>query len=147
MSTILVSFSRLTNITTVGVTSSEKATINYEKNVVTMTIIENDNPYGVIGWKERIQVTNEKIEINSSVLIIIKREAGNYGNVTVFYETVVVSDVGMKERPAIPNVDFTPVKGNVTFLERQSEVYIYIEVNYVSFFILLVLYPVLKEGL
>ena len=129
----MVFFSRLTNTTTVGVTSSEKATINYEKNVATVTIIENDNPYGVIGWKENIQVTNEKTEINSSVLIIIKREEGNYGDVSVFYETVVVKEVGVKERPAVPNVDFTPVKGSVTFSDRQSEVYIEIEVNHVSF--------------
>lgn len=133
MSTILVTFSRLTNTSTVGVTSSEKASINYEKNVVMVIIIENDNPYGVIGWKEKIQVTNEKTDINSSVLITIKREEGNYGNVTVFYETVVLNEVGVKERPAVPTVDFTPVKGNVTFSNRQSEVYIEIEVNHVSF--------------
>ena len=98
-----------------------------------VTIIENDNPYGVIGWKEKIQVTNEKTDINSSVLITIKREEGNYGNVAVFYETVVLNEVGVKERPAVPTVDFTPVKGNVTFSNRESEVYIEIEVNHVSF--------------
>ena len=125
---------RLIGIETVSGTNTSQATLNYNINVASITIPANDDPYGVFTWKNSIYVTTENVATSSSVLLILKREKGAFGCVTVFFETVITSNVGPMERPAKPFVDFIPIYSNVTFTENQREAFVFIEVIPVRIF-------------
>ncbi|XP_016041836.2 adhesion G-protein coupled receptor V1 [Erinaceus europaeus] len=75
---------------------------------VTVTILSNDNAFGIISFNMLSSVTvNEPRGRNESVLLALIREKGTYGMVTVTFE------VGGGPNP--PEEDLNPIVGNVTF--------------------------------
>ncbi|XP_057301693.1 adhesion G-protein coupled receptor V1-like isoform X2 [Hydractinia symbiolongicarpus] len=120
---------RLTHIRTVGM-STVGGTINYMQNTALITVLPNDHPYGVFKWKNNIQVTTELTEVNSTVLLVIERQRGVYGDVDVSYETYINISVGMKEQPARPYIDFTPVNGSVVMKEGEREAFVFVNINH-----------------
>ncbi|XP_036619299.1 adhesion G-protein coupled receptor V1 [Trichosurus vulpecula] len=75
---------------------------------VTVTILSNDNAFGVISFDMPSLITvNEPRGRNESVPLILIREKGTYGSVTVSFE--------VEGGPNPPEEDLSPVKGNITF--------------------------------
>ena len=126
---------RLVAVNTSGIQPNTRggATINYLTRTSLVSVLPNDRPYGVVSWKHAITVTTEENEQNSSVPLVLQRSAGTFGTILVSYVTMVTNDVGPRERPARPNIDFTPVSGNVTLKEGVREKFVMIEINHVSF--------------
>ena len=65
--------------------------------------------------------------------LVIIREGGTFGRVLLSYRTVKSSRVDVQERHAVPEKDFTPVHGNVTFEEKQKQAVLYIPIVHVRF--------------
>ncbi|XP_060091684.1 adhesion G-protein coupled receptor V1 isoform X2 [Heteronotia binoei] len=75
---------------------------------VTVTILSNDNAFGIISFNMPASVTmNEPRHGNESVPLALIREKGTYGTVTVIYE--------VEGAPDTPEEDLSPVRGNITF--------------------------------
>ncbi|XP_066129903.1 adhesion G-protein coupled receptor V1 [Saccopteryx bilineata] len=75
---------------------------------VTVTILSNDNAFGIISFNMPFSVTvSEPRSRNESVPLTLIREKGTYGMVTVTFE--------VEGGPNPPEEDLSPVKGNITF--------------------------------
>ncbi|KAG8524634.1 Adhesion G-protein coupled receptor V1 [Galemys pyrenaicus] len=75
---------------------------------VTVTILSNDNAFGIISFNMPSSVTViEPRGRNESVPLTLIREKGTYGMVTVTFE--------VEGGPNPPEEDLSPVKGNITF--------------------------------
>ncbi|XP_031794624.1 adhesion G-protein coupled receptor V1 [Sarcophilus harrisii] len=75
---------------------------------VTVTILSNDNAFGIISFDmPSLIIVNEPRGRNESVPLILIREKGTYGSVTVSFE--------VEGGPNPPEEDLCPVKGNITF--------------------------------
>ncbi|XP_053330924.1 adhesion G-protein coupled receptor V1 [Spea bombifrons] len=83
------------------------------QKVATVTILSNDNAFGVISLNmSSFIIVNELRGRNQSVSVILLREKGTYGSVTVTFEI----DGG----PNSPDEDLAPAKGNITFSTGHS---------------------------
>ncbi|XP_069819007.1 adhesion G-protein coupled receptor V1 isoform X3 [Dendropsophus ebraccatus] len=81
--------------------------------VATVTILSNDNAFGIISINMSSFITvNEPRGRNQSLPVILLREKGTYGSVTVTVEI----DGG----PNPAGEDLIPAKGNITFLSGRS---------------------------
>uniref|UniRef100_A0A4X2LMQ1 Calx-beta domain-containing protein n=1 Tax=Vombatus ursinus TaxID=29139 RepID=A0A4X2LMQ1_VOMUR len=86
---------------------SSKIKLGWPRSV-TVTILSNDNAFGVISFDMPSLITvNEPRGRNESVPFILIREKGTYGSVTVSFE--------VEGGPNPPEEDLSPVKGNITF--------------------------------
>ncbi|XP_042546906.1 adhesion G-protein coupled receptor V1 [Dipodomys spectabilis] len=75
---------------------------------VTVTVLSNDNAFGIISFTMPSPVTvSEPRGRNESVPLILIREKGTYGMVTVTFE--------IEDGPNAPDEDVSPVRGNITF--------------------------------
>ncbi|XP_069348971.1 adhesion G-protein coupled receptor V1 [Eulemur rufifrons] len=82
---------------------------------VTVTILSNDNAFGIISFNMPSSVTvSEPRGRNESVPLTLIREKGTYGMVTVTFE--------VEDGPNPPEEDLSPVKGNITFLPGRATV-------------------------
>ncbi|XP_004678196.1 PREDICTED: G-protein coupled receptor 98 [Condylura cristata] len=82
---------------------------------VTVTILSNDNAFGVISFNMPFSVTViEPRGRNESVPLTLIREKGTYGMVTVTFE--------VEDGPNPPEEDLSPVKGNITFSPGRATV-------------------------
>lgn len=97
-----------------------------------VTIVANNEPYGVVGWKNRIEITTEEKEVNASALLVISREFGTLGDIRVDYETKQPTNVSLNERIAIPGIDYTTKKSFLIMRKGQKEAIVYIQVRHVS---------------
>ncbi|KAI1900416.1 hypothetical protein AGOR_G00049720 [Albula goreensis] len=76
-------------------------------NSVTITILSNDNAFGIISFNSSTLISvNEPRHRNQYVPLSLIREKGTYGTVTVNFEIV--------GGPNPANEDLTPDKGNIT---------------------------------
>ncbi|XP_075693474.1 adhesion G-protein coupled receptor V1 [Rhinoderma darwinii] len=83
------------------------------QKVATVTILSNDNAFGIISINMSSFITvNEPRGRNQSLPVILLREKGTYGSVTVTFEI----DGG----PNPAEEDLIPAKGNITFLSGRS---------------------------
>ncbi|XP_066912895.1 adhesion G-protein coupled receptor V1-like isoform X2 [Clytia hemisphaerica] len=123
---------RLVSVNTSGIQAGIRggATLNYLTRTSLISVLPNDHPYGVLSWKHPITVTTEESERNSSVPLVVQRSHGAFGAILVSYVTIVTNDVGHRERPARPGIDFTQVSGNVTLEEGVREVFVLIGINH-----------------
>uniref|UniRef100_H0X6E5 Adhesion G-protein coupled receptor V1 n=1 Tax=Otolemur garnettii TaxID=30611 RepID=H0X6E5_OTOGA len=82
---------------------------------VTVTILSNDNAFGIISFDMPSSVTVSELRgRNASVPLTLIREKGTYGMVTVTFE--------VEGGPNPPEEDLSPVKGNITFLPGRATV-------------------------
>ncbi|KAM6148616.1 adhesion G-protein coupled receptor V1 [Erethizon dorsatum] len=76
--------------------------------IVTITILSNDNAFGIISFNMYSSVTvREPRGRNESVPLTLIREKGTYGMVTVTFE--------VEGGPNPPEEDLSPISGNITF--------------------------------
>ena len=66
-------------------TSLANAAINHNKNVVMVTILSNDNPFGTFMFENRTSVHVKEIENPNHVIISLIRIGGSIGDVQVRY--------------------------------------------------------------
>ena len=67
-----------------------KASINEKKSRVSLTILPNDNPHGVIQFtQQKLSVNEEENSVN--VTLQIKRSDGLYGMLRVYYRYNIIS--------------------------------------------------------
>ena len=97
-----------------------------------MTILANNEPYGVVGWKNRIEITTEEKEVNTSAMLIIMRSFGTLADVRIDYETKQAANVSQMERVAIPGVDYFTKKSYLIMKRGEREAAVYIKVRHVS---------------
>ncbi|XP_062371958.1 adhesion G-protein coupled receptor V1 [Sardina pilchardus] len=84
-------------------------------NQATITILSNDNAFGIISFNSTSLMTVSELQgSNQNVLLSLIRERGTYGTVTVIFE------ISGGPNPAIE--DLSPDRGNITFLPGQAEV-------------------------
>ncbi|XP_041926588.1 adhesion G-protein coupled receptor V1 [Alosa sapidissima] len=84
-------------------------------NQATITILSNDNAFGIISFNSTSLVTVSELQgRNQNVLLSLIREKGTYGTVTVIFE------ITGGPYPAIE--DLSPDRGNITFLPGQAKV-------------------------
>ncbi|XP_071587409.1 adhesion G-protein coupled receptor V1 isoform X2 [Heliangelus exortis] len=82
---------------------------------VTVTILSNDNAFGIISFNMSALITvNEPRGRNESVPLTLIRERGTYGTVTVTFE--------IEDGPNPSEEDFSPARGNITFTPGRSVV-------------------------
>ena len=124
---------RITGVVVSGSLNPNRGpTINHLKKEALVTVMANDDPYGVIRWKSPVEITTEQKEVNSSVLLVISRHYGSFGDILVSYETYQASSVGINERAAIPGVDYFPTNGTIVMQQGVREVYVFVKVRHVS---------------
>ena len=130
---LYILYSRLTGVSIVGAaTSNSGPTINHLKSTSSVTILANNEPYGVVGWKNRLEITTEDKEVNSSALLIIRREHGALADIRVDYQTKQAVSVSQNERVAIPGVDYFTKRSFVVMKKDAREAIVYIKVRHVS---------------
>ncbi|XP_045141134.1 adhesion G-protein coupled receptor V1 [Echinops telfairi] len=82
---------------------------------VTITILSNDNAFGIISFNMPPSVTvREPRGRTESVPLTLIREKGTYGTVAVAFE--------VEGGPNPPEEDLSPVRGNITFLPGRATV-------------------------
>ena len=100
-----------------------------------MTVLANNDPYGVVRWKNRLEITTEETESNSTALLVISRLRGSLGDIRISYETTQASRVAQKERIAVAGVDYFSKKDSVLMRQGSSEALVFIKVRHVSLLI------------
>lgn len=123
---------RLVRIKAYGTSTNLGASINYNRDVATVVILPNNNPFGVFGWEKHVQVSNFKNEVNFRAVANILRSEGAFGDVNIFYETYNAHNVESKERAAVPFKDYVPASGNITMRSGFTQVSVPVSVTHVS---------------
>eukprot|EP00794_Sanderia_malayensis_P009868 gene9868-10878_t len=122
---------RLTSVSMTGSSDSNKGpTINHLKNTAIVTISANDDPYGVVQWKNQVEVTTQQKEVNSSAILVISRLFGTFGDILVYYETMQATSVSGSERIAIPGIDYFSKKSSVLMNQGAKEAIVYVKVRH-----------------
>ncbi|KAM8960806.1 adhesion G-protein coupled receptor V1 [Pelodytes ibericus] len=89
--------------------------------VAIVTILSNDNAFGIVSLNMTSFITvNEPRGRNQSVPVVLLREKGTYGTVTVTYE--------INGGPNQPEEDLLPAKGNITFSTGRSVIVFFLMV-------------------
>ena len=123
----------LTSVSIAGSAASNRGpTINHLKSSSIVTILANNDPYGVVSWKNRFEITTEEKEVNSSAVLILSRAFGALGDIMVAYETQQAVNVSRNERKATPGVDYFTQKSTVLIRQGVKEAIVYIKVRHVS---------------
>ena len=132
-------FLRLTSVNTSGIDVGKKkgASINYLTSTSRISVMPNNHPFGVVGWKSNMVVTTQLTEHQSQVALVIERSYGAFGTILISYRTTFDNNtggvVGARERPAQPGVDFTEVSlANLTLDEGVREGIVLIDIHHVS---------------
>nr|XP_014349406.1 PREDICTED: G-protein coupled receptor 98 [Latimeria chalumnae] len=88
----------------------ENVTLGFPRTA-TVTILSNDNAFGIISFNMSSLITvNEPRGSSQFVPLILIREKGTYGTVTVNFQ--------IKDGPNPADEDLSPAKGNITLLPR-----------------------------
>ena len=125
---------RLLRLTETGSSDVNRGAVLNTARVTAMLIIPaNDDPYGVISWKNTLIISQEDGPKNTSLSVYIMRQFGLIGDVVVSYETVQLSSVAHDdEREAMPGVDYQAVRGTVEIPAGLNLTQITLDVTHVS---------------
>lgn len=98
-----------------------------------LIIPANDEPHGVISWRNAVVISQEEGPKNVTLSLFIMRQFGLIGDIVVAYETVQLSSIANDdERAAVPGVDFTAVKSTVDIPAGVNSTQITLDVTHVS---------------
>lgn len=90
------------------------ATINAARSTLTVIILANDDPHGVVGWMRTVALAQESEAINSTIQLLIERKGGTLGDIKVHYGTVKANhNDSVNEKPAVPWHDYVPVSDEI----------------------------------
>ena len=118
-------------------TEKKGASLNYLTSSSRISVMPNNNAFGVVGWKSNTVVTTQFTEHQSQVALVIERSYGAYGTILISYRTTVSNDTGVvigpREKLAQPGVDYVEViSGNLTLDEGVREGIVLVGINHVS---------------
>ena len=127
-------FYRLLRLTETGSSDVNRGAVLNTARVTAMLIIPaNDDPHGVISWKNTLVLSQEDGPKNITLSVYIMRQLGLIGDVVVSYETVQLTNVPHSdERVAMPGVDYEAVKSSVEIPAGQNLTYITLDIAHVS---------------
>ena len=109
------------------------AVLNSARVTAMLIIPANDDPHGVISWKDTLVLSQEDSPKNTTLSVYITRQFGFIGDIVVSYETVQLSGVSHSDdRVAMPGVDYKAVKSTVEIPAGQNSTQINLEVAHVS---------------
>ena len=109
------------------------AVLNTARVTAMLIIPANDDPYGVISWKNTLIISQEAVPTNTTLSVYIMRQFGVIGDIVVSYETVQVSSVAHDdERVAMPGVDYVAVRSTVEIPAGHNSTQINLDVTHVS---------------
>ena len=98
-----------------------------------LIIPANDDPYGVISWKNTLIISQEDGPTDTTLSVYITRQFGVIGDVVVSYETVQLSSVPYgDERVARPGFDYQAVRSTVEIPAGLNSTQINLDVTHVS---------------
>lgn len=125
---------RLLRLTETGSSDVNRGAVLNTARVTAMLIVPaNDDPYGVISWKNTLIISQEDGPKNTTLSVYIMRQFGVIGDIVVSYETVQLSSVAHDdERVAMPGVDYVSVRSTVEIPAGQNLTQITLDVTHVS---------------
>ena len=98
-----------------------------------LVIPANDDPYGVIGWKNALLISQEDGPKNITLSVDIMRWFGAIGDILVSYETVQLPSVKYSDdRVALAGVDFKAMSHTVEIPAGRNSTQITLDVAHVS---------------
>ena len=107
--------------------------LNTARVTATLIIPANDNPHGLISWKEALVISQEDGPRNVTLSVYIMRQFGLIGDIAVSYETVQLESVGNSdERVAVAGVDYKAVRSTVDIPAGVNSSQITLDVMHVS---------------
>lgn len=99
-----------------------------------LIIPANDDPHGVISWKNTLIISQEDGPKNTTLSVYIMRQFGLLGDIVVAYETVKLLSVPHDdELVAMPYVDYKAVRSTVDIPAGHNSTQITLNVTHVSF--------------
>ncbi len=109
------------------------AVLNTARVTAMLIIPANDDPHGVISWKNTLVISQEDGPKNTTLSVYIMRHYGLIGDIVVSYETVQLAGVAhADERVAMPGVDYRAVRGTVEIPAGHNSTQITLDVAHVS---------------
>ena len=109
------------------------AVLNSARVTAMLIIPANDDPYGVISWKNTLIISQEAVPTTTTLSVNIMRQFGVIGDIVVSYETVQLSSVAHDdERVAMPGVDYVAVRSTVEIPAGHNSTQINLDVTHVS---------------
>lgn len=126
---------RLLRLTESGSSDANRGAVLNTARVTALLIIPaNDDPHGVISWKNTLIISQEDGPKNTTLSVYIMRQFGLLEDIVVAYETVELSSVPHDdERVAMPDVDYKAVRSTVDIPAGQNSTQITLDVTHVSF--------------
>ena len=113
--------------------SNRGAVLNTARTTAMLVIPANDDPHGIISWKNSLIISQENGPKNVTVSVSIMRQFGLIGDLVVAYETVQLSSVANNdEQPAVPGVDYKAVTSTVDILAGMNSTQITLDISHVS---------------
>ena len=126
---------RLLRLTETGSSDVNRGAVLNTARVTAMLIIPaNDDPHGVVSWKNTLIISQEDGPKNATLSVYIMRQFGLIGDIVVSYETVQVSSVPHDdERVAMAGDDYKAVRSTVQIPAGHNSTQITLDVTHVSF--------------
>ena len=99
-----------------------------------LVIPANDEPHGVITWKNAVVISQEDGPRNVTLSVYVMRLFGLIGDIVVSFETVQLSNVSNNqgEQIALAGVDFEAVQRTVEIPARVNWTRIDLQISHVS---------------
>ena len=107
--------------------------LNTARTTAMLVIPANDDPHGIISWKNSLIISQENGPKNVTLSVSIMRQFGLIGDLVVAYETVQNSNFANDdEQPAVPGVDYKAVTSTVDILAGMNSTQITLDISHVS---------------
>ena len=107
--------------------------LNTARTTAILVIPANDDPHGIISWKNSLIISQDNGPKNVTLSVSIMRQFGLIGDLVVAYETVQLSSVANNdEQPAVAGVDYKAVTSTVDILAGMNSTHITLDISHVS---------------
>ena len=107
--------------------------LNTARVTAMLIIPANDNPHGLISWKQALVISQEDGPKNVTLSVYIMRQFGLIGDIVVSYETVQLASVANRdERVAVAGVDYKAVRSTVDIPDGVNSTQITLDIMHVS---------------
>ena len=113
--------------------SNRGAVLNTARTTAMLVIPANDDPHGIISWKNSLIISQDNGPKNVTLSVSIMRQFGLIGDLVVAYETVQLSSVANNDdQPAVAEVDYKAVTSTVDILAGMNSTQITLDISHVS---------------
>ena len=108
--------------------------LNSARAIAMLVIPANDEPHGVITWKNAVVISQEDGPKNVTLSVYVMRLFGLIGDIVVSFETVQLSSVSNSqgEQIAVAGIDFKAMQRAVEIPAGVNSTRIDLEITHVS---------------